>query len=268
LENHCRTTTEYYRQRQEQMQAMVIMLTETVADVSRQSDSSVVRLQTIEKDLELASGLNDLRAIRSSLESCLTALREANAHHQDNSAATVKRLQDHVDAVQKQTSVVARHVPFSRAEIDLISALREGPVKPGLNLYVAGFKLKRAEHIATRFGEDAVHEMLSMLGKLLKALLGPHDRLSRREGASFVMFINTTASIRDLRAQLSATVAKIGMKPVEVGSKSTLLAVGVDWVVVQQTEPASLEAVLAAVDTFLAGDSPEKSTAAYTGVAR
>jgi GGDEF domain-containing protein len=260
LETYCEQTTKYFRSEKEQMQAMVIMLTETVADVSGQSDISVGRLQSIEKELELASGLNDLRAVRSALESCLRALREANAQQRSNSLATVERLQHHVDKVEQQTSVVAKHVPFSRAEIDLISALREGPGKPVLSLHVAAFKLKRAEHIASRFGEAAAQQMLAMLGALLKAVLGPHDRLLRREGPSFVMFINSTATVSDIRAQLSQTVAKIGMQPIEVGRKSALMAVGADWIVLPQL--ASLEAVLADIDNFLAGASPEKSAAA------
>ncbi len=259
METYCGQTTKYFHDQKDQMQAMVIMLSETVADVSGQSDTSVVRLQTIERELELASGLNDLRAIRVSLESCLASLREANAQQRSKSVATVQQLQNHIDRVQKGTSVVAKHVPFSRAEIDLISALREGPGKSLLSSYVGGFKLKRAEHIAERFGEDAAREMVAALGALLKAVLGPHDRLLRREGASFVMFINTTAPVGEIRAQLSETVAKIGTKAIEVGRKAALLAIGVDWILFPQV--STLEAVIGQVDRFLAGAGPEKSAA-------
>jgi GGDEF domain-containing protein len=242
------------------MQAMVIMLTETVADVSGQTDTSLGRFQTIEKDLEVASGLSDLRAIRAHLESCLVALRQANAEHRSSAAATVQRLQNQVDKVENRTAISLKHVPFSQAEIDLIKELRHSSGKSVFNTYVAGLKLKRAEHVVERFGEGAALQMLSMLGALLKAILGPNDRLLRREGASFVMFINSTASVAEIRTQLARTVANIGIQPVEVGKKSSLLAIGVDWIVLPQV--ASVEGVLALVDKFLANDGAEKSAAA------
>jgi GGDEF domain-containing protein len=265
LETHCDQTTKYFREEKGHMRAMVIMLSETVADVSGQSDLSVARLQSIEKELEVASGLNDLKAVRLRLEICLAGLREANAKQRSSSSATVQRLQDHVDKVEKRIFSGAEHVPFSQAEIEMISALRDGPGKVAFHLYVAAFKLKRAEHIASRFGEAATQQMLSTLGQLLKAVLGSHDRLLRRQGSSFVMFINTTATIREIRTQLSETVDKIGMQPVEVGKKSALLAVGVDWIILPHAEQASLNVVLADIDKFLAGTSLEKSAVATGG---
>jgi hypothetical protein len=77
-----------------------------------------------------------------------------------------------------------------------------------------------------------------------------------------MMFINSTATIGEIRILLSKAVSKVGMQHVEVGTKSALLSVGVDWIVFPQADHASLEAVLAEVDTFLAGSSPEKSSAA------
>jgi hypothetical protein len=46
-----------------------------------------------------------------------------------------------------------------------------------------------------------------------------------------------------------------GQHYIEVGKKSALLSVGVDWVVFPQAQCLSLDAVFAEVDAFLAGDS-------------
>lgn len=260
METYCLHTTEYLQAEKDQMQSMVVMLTDTVADISGQSDISVLRLQTIEKDLELASGLNDMKAVRMGLESCLRTLRDASAEQKRNSAATVQRLRDHVDRAQQRNSVEPKNAPISRADIEQLSEVPDVPVESVANSYVAGFKLKRAEHITGRFGEAATHQMLSTLGALLKVMVGPDDRLLRWKGTSYVMFINSTGTIGEIRALLAETVSKIGMQHVEVGRKSALLSVGVDWIVFPQADHASLEAVLAEVDTFLAGASPEKST--------
>ena len=96
LETYAQSTERYLREENEQMQTMVAMLTDTVADLSGQTDASVGRLQTIERQIERASGLDDIRSLTASLESCLLAVREAAAEQRSGSAATVRRLQDQI----------------------------------------------------------------------------------------------------------------------------------------------------------------------------
>lgn len=79
IETHAVRTTEYFREQNEQLQSMVAMLTETLADVSGQNDASVSRLQAIEQQIVRTSGLEDMRALSANLENCLSAVREAAA---------------------------------------------------------------------------------------------------------------------------------------------------------------------------------------------
>lgn len=256
LETYCNHTTEYIRDEKEQMHSMVVLLTDTLADLSGQTDNSTARLQAIEKSLELASGLNDMRAVRSNLESCLLALREAVAQQRSSSDATAARmsraLRDHLDLVQKRTPDDPNHVPFSPTEMDLLSEQWDNPIESGPSLYVVACKLQRAEHISSRLGDAAIRRMLFTVGTELQAALGPDDRLLRWKGRSFVMFINSMTSISGVRARLSQVVAKIGMQHIEVGTKSAIRAVGVDWMVFPQSDHASAEAVPAEVEAFLA----------------
>lgn len=257
LETHCFHTTEYLREEKSQMNSMVGLLTDTLADISSQTDNSVARLQTIEKELELATGLNDIRAVRTNLEGCLRGLREACAQHRIDAEATASKmdraLQDRLEAVRKRPASDSQ--TLNQAEIDLLSEQMDSISEPAANSYVASFKLQRTEHIANRFGAAATHQMLATLGTELKDVLGPTDRLLRWKGTSFVMFLNTPETMGAVRARLSQAVAKIGMQYIEVGKKSALLAVGVDWTIFPQSNHATLEAALAEVDAFLANSS-------------
>ena len=125
--------------------------------------------------------------------------------------------------------------------------------KPIASSYVAAFRLQRADHIALRFGDHAKRQMLSLLSQSLKTVLGPKDRLLRWKGTSFVMFLESAAAIQDVRARLSEAVAATGQHYIEVGKKSALLSVGVDWTVFTQAQCGSLDAVFTEVDSFLAG---------------
>ena len=74
-----------------------------MADISGQTDASVARLQAIEKQVERASELDDIRALRASLGESLQALREAAAQQRSHSAATVERLRGQIAMARKST---------------------------------------------------------------------------------------------------------------------------------------------------------------------
>lgn len=255
LETYCEHTNAYQRESNEQMNSMVAMLTETVADLCGQTDASVARLQAIEKEVEHASGLEDRSALRANLQNCLVALREAAAQQRSSSAKTVQRMKDQIGKAQ-QHAAGANQTGISDRKIDLMPEPTDGPPESVSTAYVAVFKLQRVEQIAGRFGENVKHQMLSLISMRLKTALGPRDRLVRWKQASFVMFLNTTETAKDVRSRLLETVAAIGQQYIEVGRKSALLSVGVDWVMFPQAQYATLEAVLTDVDAFLATTRP------------
>ena len=260
LETYSQRTTDYLREQNEQLQSMVAMLTEALADVSGQSEASVARLQAIELQIERARELDDMRAVRASLENCLLAMREAAAQQRTGSSATVRRLQGQIDAAQKRIFQNRAPVQPYHPEADLTPELFEELPETAPNSYVAVFKLQRAEHIASRFGDGAKQQMLSVIGRSLKSVLGPTDRLLRWKTTSYVMFLNSTAAIQEVRGQLAAAVAATGQQYVEVGRKAALLSIGVDWTVFPQAQCTSLDGVFTEVDSFLASSIPGASS--------
>jgi GGDEF domain-containing protein len=258
MEVYGELTAEYLRERNEQMHSMVVMLTQTLADVSGQSDASVGRLQALEQEIEHASGLDDIITLRSSLENCLGAVREVAAQQRKGSGSTLERLQEQIDATQRRIdqdrSPVRSSPHASNAEIDLVPQVSDEVPEAVDTSYVAVFKLQRADHIGIRFGEVAKHQLLSTVSQTLKSVLGPNDRLLRWKGTSFVMFLNSTATINEVKVLLSEAVARTGQHYIEAGKKSALLSVGIDWIVFSQAQCKSLDAVFAEVDSFLAAE--------------
>ena len=256
LETYYLATTEYFREQNRERHAVVAMLTETVAEISGQTDESVARLQTIEKQIAQASELDDIRALRESLDKSLRAVREAAVRQKSTSVATLERLRGQIAIAQAQIPVNPQP---SRADDDSIDIFREAAESPGEPLaasYVAAFRLQRSEHIANRFGDKVKLQMLSMIASQLKALLGPNDRLLRWKGVSFVMFIHSPESSEHIRSRILQAIAKTGQQYIEVGSKSVLLSIGVDWTVFPRADRQSLESIYTEVDAFLANSRP------------
>src|SRR5581483_913005 len=69
-------TTRYRKAQAAEFQRMVAMLTDTISATSHASDLSVGRLQDIEKKLERASVIEDVRVLRMQLNECLESIRE------------------------------------------------------------------------------------------------------------------------------------------------------------------------------------------------
>jgi hypothetical protein len=258
METYARRTTDYIQAQNQQLHDIVAMLADTIAEISGQSDASVARLQSIEHEIERASALDDMRALSVSLNTCLADLREASAQQKKSSSATAQRLRQQIDTAR--TGLATDRVTASVEDIELEPELySEGPDNV-VTSYVAAFKLQRADHIAVRFGDNTRHQMLALISQSLKAVLGPRDRLLRWKGTSFVMFLESASTIQEVRAMLAEAVAATGQHYIEVGKKSALLSVGVDWIVFPQAQCASLEAVFTEVDSFLAGKMPVLSS--------
>ena len=261
LDTYCQRTTAYHREQHEERQSMIAMLTATLADISGQTDASVARLQAIEKQVERASEIDDIRALRASLGESLQALREAVAQQRINSAATVERLRGQIAIAHKSPDepnhpADTKYAAGRTSDLDLLSEATDGP---GVEIlpasYVAAFKLQRAEHIANRFGQTVKHQMLNLIATELKTALYPHDRLLRWKGTSFVMFINSTAAIPEIRSRLAKAVAATSQQYIEVGKNSALLSVGLDWIVFPQAG-RPLDTLFTEVDAFLANAGP------------
>jgi GGDEF domain-containing protein len=258
METYSRQTTDHIRAQNRQMHEMLAMLADTVADISGQTDLSVARLQSIEQQIERASALDDMGALSASLQSCLAELREASAQQKKSSAGTEQRLRRQIDTAQKRMATPPISLP-EYADLELEPEPGAEGADAAVTSYVAAFKLQRADHIALRFGDQVRHQMLALISQSLKAVLGPKDRLLRWKGTSFVMFLETAATIQEVRAALAEAVAATGQHYIEVGKKSALLSVGVDWIVFPQSQCASLDAVFTEVDSFLAGRTPIQS---------
>jgi GGDEF domain-containing protein len=260
LETYSQRTNAYLSEANEQMGSMIALLIQTVSELSGQADASVARLQAIEKQIEQASGLDDRRALRKNLEDCLLALREAAAQQRTSSDNTVQSLQHRIEKAQRHTAELTQE-GLGEDDISLIPELSASPEAVSVK-YVAAFRLQRAEHIASRFGENVKNQMLSLIGTQLKAALGSGDRLLRWKGSCFVMFLNSTEHPSEVRQRLSQAVTVTQQQYIEVGRKSALLSVGVDWTMFPESQCPSLEAVFTEVDAFLARANPRIPTTA------
>ena len=227
--------------RNEEFQAMIAMLAETVRALSLEKTASLTRLEQIERRIEQASLLEDLRTLKTNLAECLGAVREAAQSQQKQSTETIQRM-------ERQISKARLRLPEQRPEsLEAAATPEAAPAE-----YVVVFLLDRESSIATRFGEDVRQSILRFLNQRLKEALLPADRVVRWKGAAFLASLKRTGTVVDVRAELSS-VASVQVPPfVEVGARTIRLPISLSWAVFPQGRFASLEQLFEKVDEFIA----------------
>jgi hypothetical protein len=235
---------EFFQARERDLRSMLGMLAETVAEISTSSDEILTRLKVVEKQLERASSLDDIRRAKERLAECLSSIKEAVNQQKRSVEAAVEQVEGHAE---NTGPLAAEGAPRSSGEG---SSGAWGTTGSG---YLAAFKLQRADHILMRIGERTVERMLDLLKEGLNPMLGPRDRIVRWKNHSLLLFLNSPEETGTVQRGIAEAVAKVGQRYVETGN-SGLLAVGVDWVLLPQARYASAEGAMREVDLFLRKD--------------
>ena len=238
-----------HQQYSDELQCIISMLTATVAGFSSQRDVSIERLQRIERQIEQASLIEDLRTLKSNLADCLTEVREAASIQRKQSAETIRAFENQIQSVRSR-------IPTPReADIDDSATLRAQSRTQPVE-YIAVFVLDRENSIAARFGEKARDAALNLVKDRLREALLPADRVVRWKGAAFLASLKRSGTISDVRAELSIAATIPASLLVELGSRSIRLPVSLSWTVFPQAHNGSLDQSFEKVDQFIAKARP------------
>ena len=223
VETYSQRVAGYFRNQQDHVQAIIQMLMEGLAEASGPS-AATTRLSEVTQRVAGATSLRDLLKLRAEIEASLAALRQHRAQQ-------------------------ARLEEFREQEADGTEASADS--------FVAAFRLQRSELIASRFGRVVLREMLDVVNTNLKPILGPGDRIERWKDVALVVFIRSRSGLYGLRTQISKIVSTVRLQYINVGNRSALLSISLDWTVLSQSGPR--HPLPADIEAFLAGDTQRVS---------
>jgi len=243
------------RQRSVEMQNIISMLTQAMIAVSDSSERSAGRLHEIEKQLQSASMIEDVRLLKLRLGECLEKIQEEKQVQVEQSSRVIENL-------EKTIQQSPQHEPVTSG-MDLTTGLPDRTVaEAALNkcatanekAYAAIFIADRVQLINARFGYAAGDEILKTIKTHIQKGLRPVDRLYRWRGPSFLALLKREESADLVRGELSRiTMAKLE-KTVEIGNKSVLLPIGVHSAIFAVT--ASVKLLTHKIDAFVATHVP------------
>jgi hypothetical protein len=167
------------RARRLELEAVVALLTETMAQVSSGSAKSLGRLKDIEHRLVKSEEIFDLRDLRRQMSECLDSVREEAACRRKESerlmadlrAAANPRLLKKEDTPPRPVKTGPGHDAIEEV---IAAALARVP-----NLYVAVLAIDHLKPVAQRFGEAAALKVAAFCAQQAKASLGGEVRVWR-----------------------------------------------------------------------------------------
>jgi len=260
LENYNRSTTDFIRRQNSELQNMVSMLTQTVIKVAANSDTSVAKLQDIEKALAQVHMLEDIKLLKMRLSECLNTVRAEAERQKTDGQAAIAKLEDELTASRERvgTVVVAKDVdtvsglPSKREAERALRAVADSPD----GKYVIVVVVNRVNAVNARFGYEVGDKILIRCAERFRSGLTADDQLFRWQGPSFLAILSRNSRIDTVRSEIRHLADSQLDQTIEVGNRTVLIPVSSNWSVLQAS--SSLEALQKKIEAFTAAQVPRE----------
>jgi GGDEF domain-containing protein len=246
LEEYNRRTSHFIKATSAELQIIVGMLTEAMSQISTGSQTSVHRLQELQKQIEHASQVEDVRTLKLGLSDCLHSIRGECDRQRDEALEVVANLKRGIQKAQETK------VPEAGAVSDPLTGLLLRPgaedamqaaCDRGAHAYAGLFVMDRLQAVTSRFGNDLGDQVLLFFVQHLSTALTGNDTLFRWSPTSFLALIERRESPDNVRREMAKLLTQRLEQTFEIGDRSVVLPVSSTWVVVPLFEQGYTEIV-------------------------
>jgi diguanylate cyclase (GGDEF)-like protein len=233
LEDHNRRTVRHQRLQTVELQNMVTMLASTIGEVSAASNANVSILGEIEKQVAIASELDDVRIIKARLSDCLTNIRKEAERQQRDTSETIQQLGEGLEHARKDLA--------NESEMrDLITGL---PLRPqaeaalaqsgrtGSQAYAVVMVLDRLQTLNTRYGQEAGDEVLVEFSRMVQAQLQTPDRLFRWSGPTLLALLPRAGGLERVRGEIGRVMETRLEHTIQTPSRCIMVPITARWTV-------------------------------------
>lgn len=260
MEDYNRRTSQVIRRQNSELQNMVSMLTQTVITIGSSGESSVAKLQDIEKSIERTRMLEDMQLLKLRLGECLEAVREEALRQKTDGQNTLATLKKDLESFRERVGSVA---PAATVDLDAATGLPskkeameaiQTAVAAPRNKFLAIAVVSRVQAVNARFGYAIGDRVLAAFAEHFRANLGANDQLFRWHGPALVAVMEREDRIEKVRTEIRRFAEAKLEKTVEVGNRTILLPVSASWSIFPVAPP--LEELLKKIEAFTAVQVP------------
>lgn len=254
LEDYNRHTSRFLRIQNAELQNMITMLTQTVIAVGSSSETSVAGLQGIEKALEEARMVEDVRVVKAQLGECLQSVRGEALRQKEEGKAALESIQQELAQSQERLgglSVGSNLDPATGlpGKLEAEKALHEAASLSG-TLFLLLAVVNRLEAVNARFGYAIGDQALAIVAEHFRGALHADDKLYRWNGPALLAVMSRKAAAGTVRDEVRRFAEKKLEKIFVIGSRSVLLPISVSWTIFPIARP--VDALLRKVELFTA----------------
>lgn len=253
LEDYNRHTSRFLRIQNAELHNMISMLTQTVIAVSANSETSVAGLQGIEKSLEEARMLEDVRVVKAHLGECLHSVRGEALRLKEEGKAALESIQ--LELAQSQERLggfsVGSHLDTATGlpgKVEAERGLHEAVASPGTKFLLLAV-INRWEAVNARFGFAIGDQVLAIAVEHFRGALPAEDKLYRWNGPALLGVMSRTADIGVVRDEVRRFADKKLEKIFVIGARSVLLPISASWAIFPLVQP--IDALRRKVEIFI-----------------
>jgi GGDEF domain-containing protein len=236
-----------------ELQSIVSLFTRSMLHVSKGSVSSATNLRQIERQIEKAGQIDDLRALKAQLELSLKGICDEAAQQKERSASIDSHIRETMSRPES-AAVLAGAV----SDLDLVTGLPSfrmilpalrAAIDGGRHVYAVLLCVDRIEIINSRFGFASGDRVLMVFGQHLAERFSGADVLFRWRGPGFLALIERTGSEMAVRAEIARIVSARLEQDIELGGRSVLLPISSSWMLAALAN-SNAEAIFKKLEDF------------------
>jgi GGDEF domain-containing protein len=238
-----------------ELQSILSLFTRSMLHISKGSTASATNLRQIERQIENAGQIEDLRALKTQLELSLKSICDEAVQQEERRTS----INDHIRETMSRPESAAL-LTEAVSEVDLITGMPsflmitpalEAAISSGRGAYAALLCVDRIEIINSRFGFASGDQVLITFGQHLARRFSGADALFRWRGPGFLALIARTGTEASVRNEV-ARVASVRLEQeFELSGRSVLLPISSSWMLTG-LENSTAEAVFKKLEVFSA----------------
>ncbi|HWB82762.1 MAG TPA: diguanylate cyclase [Bryobacteraceae bacterium] len=246
IETYNRGLDRFMTSRRRELHSIVSMLTRKLLEVAESSTASASNLRDIEKRIEKAGQIDDIRVLKSKLEDSLSGIRQ-EAHWQETQSAAMRdQARGAIEGIAPllETDTVTGLPNWSMAE----AAFRKA-MESHAPAYAVILAIERLAGINHRFGFAHGDRLMLLYAQHIARQLPAGDQLFRWRGPSLVALVERQSAegipveIRRLAARFEHTM--------EVHGRQVMVAVSASWMSLALRDHPSFKEVRDLLDGFV-----------------
>lgn len=256
-----------------ELQAMLAMTTETIMFLGESSQTGIRQLRMVERNLQKASSIDDVRVLRGRLNDCLALVRSESNRLRDESQARIAALQEGMARTAKHVRTSGVDVPETPVVVpqDGVGVEPEDPatglpgrsaaehlidanIFQGKGLTVALFLVDGLAQVTGRFGRETSDEIMRAVARHVEERLNGGS-LFRWSGPAVTAILEMETSFHAIEREMQQIAAMRLEKTIEKNGHFILLPITCSLMLQKVSDADTLDAVVANLDDFVAAHS-------------